>query len=174
MKELFLRRKPKEILFYLKNRNSANISEIASETNSTYAHSFNLIRELEKIGVVVTTKRGRSKIVTLTEKGRELASLLEEFTELLRGGKPVHGDRKTTTKKISTSAYERLARYHEKLEKISESIEKGNIGSQKSKIKRIAGRYRYLIKKMRPRDERGKRLREASLREIDRILENLS
>ena len=173
MERLFLQRKPKEILFYLKNKNSANISEIASETNSTYAHSFNLIRELEKIGVVVTTKKGRSKIVTLTKRGKELASLLEEFTEVLRSGKPVSEGRKRTAKKISTSA-ERLVRYHEKLEKISETIEREDIGLQKSKIKRIAGRYRYLIKKMRPRDEKGKRLRKASLGKIDRILKSLS
>jgi|Deesub1362B_J571_1020462.scaffolds.fasta_scaffold06354_2 predicted transcriptional regulator len=176
MEELFLQKKPKEILFYLKSENSANISEIAAKTNSTYAHSFNLIRELEDLGIVITKKKGRSKVVTLTEKGRDLAALLEEFVTMLRSGKttPQRMRRRGADKKASISASDKLARYYEKLKKISEKVKSDDISSQKSKIKRVVGRYRQIIKKMRPRDEKGRQLRKAALMEIESILKNLS
>jgi predicted transcriptional regulator len=176
MEELFLQKKPKEILFYLKNQTSANISEIAVKTNSTYAHSFNLVKELEDLGIIITKKRGRSKVVTLTEKGRELATLLEEFIEVLRSKKTTSRRRKRheSAKKTPISASDRLTKYYENLKKISENIKSGDIDSQKSKIKRVVGRYRQIIKKMRPRDEKGRQLRKAALMEIESILKNLS
>jgi predicted transcriptional regulator len=176
MEELFLQKKPKEILIYLKNKNSANISEIAAKTNSTYAHSFNLIRDLENLGIVTTKKKGRSKVVTLTEKGRDLAALLEEFIAVLRSGKttPQRMRSRGVDKKTYIRASDRLAKYYEKLKEISEKVKSEDISSQKTKIKRVVGRYRQIIKKMRPRDEKGRQLRKAALMEIESILKNLS
>lgn len=175
MEDLFLQKKPKEILFFLIKNNNANISEIAAKTNSTYAHSFNLIRELEDIGIVTTKKSGRSKVVTLTEKGRALAALLEEFITVLKSEKPMyHRTRRRRKAKKAPAASDRLAGYYEKLREISEKIKKGTTIQQKSKIKRVVGRYRQIIKKMRPRDNKGRQLRKAALTEIEFILEKLS
>jgi hypothetical protein len=131
-----------------------------------------LIRELENLEIVTTKKNGRSKFVTLTQKGKELANLLEEFVRVLEGGKASF--KRTKGKKLPEGAGERLTRYYEKLLEISEKVKNKDVQDQKSKIKRIVGRYRQIIKKMRPKDEKGRQLRRAALMEIESILRNLS
>ncbi|MEM2866707.1 MAG: helix-turn-helix domain-containing protein [Candidatus Hadarchaeales archaeon] len=54
-------------------------SLVAKEVGTTFAHAFNVLSKLEEMGVVTSEERGRIRWVKLTERGEELASLLERL-----------------------------------------------------------------------------------------------
>jgi len=164
----FFHTKPRDVLLFLREKEVANISEIAARTRSTYAHCFNLIKELEELGVVETSRSGRSRVVRLTETGRDLADLTLEFLEVLRSGR-----RRAGGKRILPEPQDRVAAYYRKVCEIEEKLSRGAI-RDRAKVKRLLGRYRYLAGRTRPRDMESRRLRKETLSKIDIILKNLA
>lgn len=85
--ELFLQEKPAEILIYLKKGDKPLYTAIISrEVGGTYAHTLNVLSELEKLKLVSFKESGRIKLVKLTELGVEAAGLLINFIDLLELG----------------------------------------------------------------------------------------
>ena len=169
MKNIFFREKGKRILLALANSEKQCLSELTNNIKSTYAHTFNLVKEMEDLGIVSTAKEGRTKYVVLTEKGRKLAGLTQDFLTVL-GSK-----RKKTSKKVRiTPTSKKLSEYESSLTSILKKMKSRKLDSkQLAKYARIAGRYKALNSKLRPRDKLGKELKaevNLLLKEIDLIL----
>lgn len=83
--DLFLREKPSKILVSLNNPSTDNYaSALSTEVGCTYSHTVRLLQDFEQEGLVRTEKKGRKKIIELTDNGREVASLLGELIDHLR------------------------------------------------------------------------------------------
>lgn len=164
MDDIFFHKAGKGILLCLYRRNNQYITEISASVGGTYAHTFNLIREMESAGIVSSTKKGRTKFIKLTEKGKSLAMLAREFESTLK-----EGSRGIETVKI-TPTYEKLERYRASLATIH-----GNVKSAKPKKRdvikyaRLMGRYKSLILKLRPKDQVGKDLKLEALAILSEI-----
>ena len=81
---LFLQDKPAKILILLKKENKPLYTAIISrEINGTYAHTLNVLAELERLKLVSFKETGRIKLVNLTELGVEVAQAIQNFIDLV-------------------------------------------------------------------------------------------
>ncbi len=71
--KMFFRMRPVEILLSLK-AGPKYASVLSRENNCTYSHTVNLLDDFEKMGLVDFEKKGRIKIVKLTDEGQNVAS----------------------------------------------------------------------------------------------------
>jgi predicted transcriptional regulator len=84
VENLFLQEKPAKILILLKKENKPLYTAIISrEINGTYAHTLNVLAELERLKLVSFKETGRIKLVRLTELGVEVAQAIQNFTDLV-------------------------------------------------------------------------------------------
>lgn len=82
--DIFFRRKPALMLVALKRMNRARYGSIlAKEVDCTYSHAVKILQCLEKLGLVVFEKKGRTKLIKLTKKGMEIAEHIENVKRLL-------------------------------------------------------------------------------------------
>ena len=51
---------------------------------ATWAHAVRILNEFDKMGIISTAKRGRVRIIELTEKGERVLKLAEELLELMK------------------------------------------------------------------------------------------
>jgi predicted transcriptional regulator len=170
MQDIFFQEKSKLILLDLID-GEKYVSEIAAGVNSTYAHTFNLLRTMEDNGIVKAKKDGRTKYVRLTPRGLKLANALVEFesilTSNLRRTSAKKSDKKTTPLSITPTA-EKLQRYSNSLSALIKELDskpRGNLG----KYARLTGRYRSLTSKLRPKDKAGKKMKKEVLKLLDEI-----
>jgi DNA-binding MarR family transcriptional regulator len=85
VKSLFLQEKPVRVLSCLKKEDKPlYVAIIAKEVDSTYAHTLNVLSELERLKLVSFKQTGRIKLVKLTELGAAVAKTLENFIDLVR------------------------------------------------------------------------------------------
>ena len=77
---LFLKIKPANVMISLLERDMY-ISEVAKKADATYVYVTNLITTLVSRGFVKVTPRGKFRVISLTDKGRELAVLLKKAKE---------------------------------------------------------------------------------------------
>lgn len=175
MTDLFFQEKGKMILLSLRDVQKSYVSEVARLTRGTYAHTFNLIKQMEEEGIVSTSKQGRTKYVTLTPKGEDLAELIQDFVMVQQGGKRKTSKKKITKKTRTTSAaQDKLGMYREKIDDLGEKALKKRLKKpQKAKFLRLLGRYRSLVLKLRPKDKSGKKEKEAILSKIEDISSSL-
>ena len=76
--KIFLKEKPAKTLILLRDKSKRwYVSALAKLVDTTYPHMVKLINRLEEAGIVKTKKEGRTRYVTLTEKGEELAHDIE-------------------------------------------------------------------------------------------------
>lgn len=164
MDDIFFHKKGKQILLTLNKKATQNITEIAGAIEGTYAHTFNLLREMEGLGIIKSTKEGRTKYIKLTPKGKRLAKLSIEFGNTLEK----KGKKATSTR--TTPTHEKLEKYLDSLEGVLSTV-KGKKLSKKDigKHLRVLGRYRSLVQKLRPKDKRGKKLKSDALSIIEKI-----
>lgn len=81
---LFLQDKPAQILILLKKENKPLYTAIISrEINCTYAHTLNVLAELERFKLVSFKETGRIKLVNLTELGSEVTQAIQNFIDLI-------------------------------------------------------------------------------------------
>ncbi|MEK6981453.1 MAG: hypothetical protein AABX38_00855 [Candidatus Micrarchaeota archaeon] len=84
MIDSFLREKPCRVLVTLRDQNiDWYLSKLAKSANVTYVFIANFIPKLEKDGIVTTEIIGKKRIIKLTEKGKYLASLIEDIRKKL-------------------------------------------------------------------------------------------
>lgn len=82
--DIFFRRKPALMLVALKRMTRARYGSIlAKEVDCTYSHAVKILQCLEKLGLVVFEKKGRTKLIKLTKKGLEIAESIENIRRLL-------------------------------------------------------------------------------------------
>jgi len=82
LKDRIYERIPRNVLVCL-NERPLTITEISKFFESNYGSVRKAVEELEKEGLVETEKRGRIKIVWLTEFGKRVSDLLIEIEETL-------------------------------------------------------------------------------------------
>lgn len=174
MQDIFFQEKSKLILLDLID-GEKYVSEIAAGVNSTYAHTFNLLRTMEDNGIVKAKKDGRTKYVRLTPRGLKLANALVEFesvlTANLRRAPAKKSDKKTTPPSLTPTA-EKLQRYSNSLSALIKELDskpRENLG----KYARLTGRYRSLTSKLRPKDKAGKKMKKEVLNLLDELKSRL-
>jgi len=77
--DIVLKTKSSDVFVFLKSQNYSYLSEIAKETGTTYVYITKLVSELEKMELVSVEPQSKKKIVKLTDKGREVATYIEEI-----------------------------------------------------------------------------------------------
>ena len=158
MQDIFFQEKSKLILLSLAKNRRKSISDVASEVRGSYAHIYNLIKILEGQDILETEKKGRTKYISLTDKGEKLAETLREFDSILRTGvKP--GFSKNST-------VEKLERYKNALMSLQREVGKKPL----PKHPRLLGRYRSLVRRLRPRSKEGRKLK-AEINELIGVIE---
>lgn len=119
---LFLQEKPAKILILLKKENKPLYTAIISrEINGTYAHTLNVLAELERLKLVSFKETGRIKLVNLTELGSEVARAIQDFIDLVS-----------------------LAEAEAKIDQLYEREVKGRLREEvaKQRVSRELGRYK--------------------------------
>ncbi|UCD20629.1 MAG: winged helix DNA-binding protein [archaeon] len=75
--DTFFRKKPALILIALKKNLRARYgSLLAKEVDCTYSHAVKILQSLEKYGLVAFEKKGRIKLIKLTNKGQNVAEAI--------------------------------------------------------------------------------------------------
>lgn len=78
--DIFFRRKPALMLVALKKMTRARYGSIlAKEVDCTYSHAVKILQSLERLGLVLFEKQGRTKLIKLTKKGQEIADNIENI-----------------------------------------------------------------------------------------------
>ncbi len=81
---VFFREKPALMLVHLKNaKQEIYASTLAKHVDCTYSHVIKILQELERDGLVVFNKQGRLKLLTLTEKGTQIADHIDRLNQLM-------------------------------------------------------------------------------------------
>ncbi len=84
MFETFARPKPCKIMTTLKNTEQTwYLSKLAKATDTTYVYVTNLVRKLEKGGLLNIEHTGKKRIVKLTEKGLLVANAIDDLGKRL-------------------------------------------------------------------------------------------
>lgn len=82
--DIFFRRKPAMMLVALRKMSRARYgSLLAKEVDCTYSHAVKILQCLERLGLVVFDKKGRTKLIKLTKKGHDIAENIENVKRLL-------------------------------------------------------------------------------------------
>ncbi|MEM4230285.1 MAG: winged helix DNA-binding protein [Candidatus Pacearchaeota archaeon] len=82
--EIFFRRKPALMLVALKRLSKTRYgSMLAKEIDCTYSHAVKILQNLEKLKLVMFEKKGRIKLIRLTEKGQKIADHISDIQGLL-------------------------------------------------------------------------------------------
>lgn len=75
---LFLQRKPAEMLVFLKKGENPNYAtEVSKGVDCTYSHTIKVLDKFKNFGLVEFEKEGRIKLIKLTEDGQDIAHDLE-------------------------------------------------------------------------------------------------
>jgi len=83
--DIFFRRKPALMLVSLKKNTRMRYgSVLAKEVDCTYSHAVKILQILEALKLVVFEKKGRIKIIRLTNKGKEVADYIESIRNLIK------------------------------------------------------------------------------------------
>jgi len=84
--DIFFKEKPALVLLAL-NKNSdteKTVSCLAKDANCVFAHVTNILKAFGSEKITTFKKEGRNKIISLTEKGKQLAALLEQMVNVER------------------------------------------------------------------------------------------
>jgi predicted transcriptional regulator len=82
--DVFFRRKPALMLVALKRLTRARYGSIlAKEVDCTYSHAVKILQTLEKLKLVDFEKKGRIKLIKLTQKGTDVANNIEGIKKLV-------------------------------------------------------------------------------------------
>ncbi len=85
--ELFLKEKPVRIILNIRrSRKEVYASKIAKDVDTTYAHAVKTLHRMEEKGLLTSDKKGRKKLLGLTDKGEKHAEMLEEIHDMFYDG----------------------------------------------------------------------------------------
>ena len=80
--ELFIKEKPAKALVFIRRKQDTEdvfVSKVSRRIDTTYAHSCKTVEKLEEQGYIKTQKKGRKKLLKLTEEGERVAENLGEL-----------------------------------------------------------------------------------------------
>ncbi|MEM4641469.1 MAG: winged helix DNA-binding protein [Candidatus Pacearchaeota archaeon] len=78
--DIFFRKKPAMILIALRKSGRARYgSLLAKEVDCTYSHAVKILQNLEKYNLVAFEKKGRIKLIKLTNKGQQVAEAIQKI-----------------------------------------------------------------------------------------------
>jgi DNA-binding MarR family transcriptional regulator len=81
----FFRKKPALILIALKKGGRARYgSLLAKEVDCTYSHAVKILQTLERYNLVSFEKKGRIKLIKLTNKGSDVADSIQKIIENIK------------------------------------------------------------------------------------------
>ncbi len=81
--EVFFRDKPFMVLNALRNSNGRiNASEVARQAKCTYSHTRKILMLFEENRLISFDRSGARPIISLTEKGNQLAEEVEKIIEI--------------------------------------------------------------------------------------------
>ena len=84
LERMFLHEKPAKLLVKIKEGNGKKYASVlAKEVDCTYSHCIRILQELERQGLVVFEKEGRTKMINMTKSGEDVAFALENIFRLL-------------------------------------------------------------------------------------------
>ena len=90
---IFLNEKPVRALVVIRQHEDAvHGSMVSKKIDTTYAHTARTLLELEEKGLIESQKKGRKKILELTDKGEEYADLFIEVLKLSENRSKTEGD----------------------------------------------------------------------------------
>ncbi|MBU2617973.1 MAG: hypothetical protein KKI07_04795 [Euryarchaeota archaeon] len=145
IENMFLREKPARILLAIAAHDRPYASIISKEADTTYAHTTNVLSEMEHYGLISFNQDGRVKYIELTDLGKNIAEALrgligtfegvevipqvEEITELQekitflrsrveRVYKEEFANKRSLSVKESTRASRRLGPYRREVRKM--------------------------------------------------------
>ena len=82
--KVFFREKPAMMLVHLRNAKAeVYASSLAKQIDCTYSHVVKILQEMQKEGLINFDKQGRLKLLTLTRKGQDVASKIDDVRSLL-------------------------------------------------------------------------------------------
>ncbi len=84
LKKLILQDKPADILLTIRGVESPYLALVSREVRTTFAHTNNVLNEMERLGVVTFNKVGRVKYVKLTAYGEKVAKDLDRFVKTMQ------------------------------------------------------------------------------------------
>lgn len=86
MRELFLKEKPVRALVIIRqHRDEIYGSIVSQEIDTTYAHTVKIISKLEDRGLVKSERKGRKKILELTDEGERYADVFINLLNMFNG-----------------------------------------------------------------------------------------
>jgi predicted transcriptional regulator len=89
--KLFLHPKPVKMLTSLKKEDIQYATQVSKVVDCTYSHTVKVLDMFKKLGLVVFEKKGRIKLVRLTDDGQEIAHDFEgirrKFLKMAKGVK---------------------------------------------------------------------------------------
>ncbi|MGM5481783.1 MAG: winged helix DNA-binding protein [Nanobdellota archaeon] len=81
---VFFREKPALMLIHLLRKNGeVYASSLAKTVDCTYSHVVKVLQDMQKAGLVTFEKRGRLKVLILTKKGIEVATMIDKINSTL-------------------------------------------------------------------------------------------
>ncbi|MFP4118794.1 MAG: winged helix DNA-binding protein [Candidatus Woesearchaeota archaeon] len=81
---VFFREKPALMLIHLLQKNGeVYASSLAKTVDCTYSHVVKVLQDMQKAGLVTFEKRGRLKVLILTKKGVEVATMIDKINTTL-------------------------------------------------------------------------------------------
>ncbi|HTY89809.1 MAG TPA: hypothetical protein VMC84_01400 [Methanocella sp.] len=85
IKQMFLQKKPCQILLAASRIDKPYISILMKEADTTFGHTTNILSDMEAYGLIELISESRMKYVKLTGTGKELARSLNTVESLLDG-----------------------------------------------------------------------------------------
>ena len=80
--DIFFRRKPALMMIALRKLARVRYgSVLAKEVDCTYSHAVKILQTLETLGLVTFEKKGRIKLIKLTNKGMEVADSISNIRQ---------------------------------------------------------------------------------------------
>lgn len=87
LKQMFLQKKPCMILLAAAHMDKPYVSVLMKEADTTFAHTTNILSDMEAYGLIKFVAEGRVKYVKLTTAGKDLARSLKSVNDMLEGKK---------------------------------------------------------------------------------------
>lgn len=100
LKQMFMQKKPCLIFLAISRVEKPYVSTLMKEADTTFAHTTNILSDMEACGLVEFVAEGRVKYVKLTKRGKEVSKALLKLEGIL-GGENLLKDLKALEKRVN-------------------------------------------------------------------------
>ena len=171
--ELFLKSKPYKILNKLDKEEISYATSLAKDTNSTYTHVIHILQSFEKLGLIEARWDGRTKLIKITDKGKELSGHIDNFNNFLLDLEEKEAILLDESEKEIELKYNRLNHVKNMLSDIKENIDSLLLKSTYRDLTRKIGAYKKQLDVIFSSNEDINKLKFELSTEITNVLKNL-